>query len=153
MNKLLKGFLMVFALIALYLGYGFYDLSEQSQNMEIKTRVSQEKLMDCPDKPNCVSSFEEKDSEKNYIAPLELSEFKVEKLSNQLKKQNCKLLLNEENYFHYTCSTKHFKFTDDLELLFIPDEKLLYFRSASRVGYSDLGANKKRVEYLKSELK
>ena len=42
-------------------------------------------------------------------------------------------------------------FVDDIELY--KSEDLLHFRSASRVGYSDLGANKKRILKLKDILK
>ena len=38
---------------------------------------------------------------------------------------------------------------DDLEIRFDADRKMIHMRSASRIGYSDRGINKKRIERLK----
>jgi len=43
-----------------------------------------------------------------------------------------------------------FRFVDDVEFLFDREKKLIHVRSASRVGYSDLGVNRKRVEKIRS---
>jgi len=43
-------------------------------------------------------------------------------------------------------------FIDDVELLFVRTEQLIQVKSASRVGKSDLGANRKRVELLRDSL-
>ena len=44
------------------------------------------------------------------------------------------------------------RFTDDLEFLLDRERGVIDVRSASRVGYSDLGANRKRVEALRGVL-
>ena len=44
------------------------------------------------------------------------------------------------------------RYTDDLELLVLPTEKIIHIRSASRLGHSDLGANRKRVEFIRNLL-
>ena len=44
-------------------------------------------------------------------------------------------------------------FVDDVEFLLDPANKQLHFRSASRVGYSDLGANKRRMNKILSGLR
>lgn len=44
--------------------------------------------------------------------------------------------------------TKIFRFKDDVTFFVDTDAKLLHFRSASRVGHSDLGANRKRMTAL-----
>ncbi|CAB1059228.1 hypothetical protein D1BOALGB6SA_3986 [Olavius sp. associated proteobacterium Delta 1] len=42
-----------------------------------------------------------------------------------------------------------FQFVDDVELLFSDEKNLIHVKSASRIGYSDLGANRKRVERIR----
>ena len=44
------------------------------------------------------------------------------------------------------------KYVDDLEVSFLPESNILLIRSESRVGDSDLGVNKKRVDLLKSKM-
>lgn len=55
-----------------------------------------------------------------------------------------------ENYLRIECTSRWFRFVDDLELKIIEDQLLV--RSESRVGYSDLGVNRKRAEQLRSLL-
>jgi len=43
-------------------------------------------------------------------------------------------------------------FVDDLELQLRPQDALIAVRSASRLGYGDLGANRRRVEALRAAL-
>jgi len=42
-------------------------------------------------------------------------------------------------------------FVDDVEFYFPPDEPLIHLRSASRLGYSDLGVNRKRIEDIRAK--
>ena len=53
-----------------------------------------------------------------------------------------------DNYLHVECRSFWFRFVDDVEFLIDPEQKLIQFRSASRVGYSDLGVNRRRMETL-----
>ncbi|MCB9898485.1 MAG: DUF1499 domain-containing protein [Planctomycetes bacterium] len=48
------------------------------------------------------------------------------------------------------CRTRLLRFTDDVTFLVDEDAGCVHVRSASRVGYSDLGANRKRVEALRT---
>lgn len=56
------------------------------------------------------------------------------------------------NYLHAEMRTSWLKFTDDLELLLDEPAGLIHVRSASRLGQRDFGANRKRVELLRSQL-
>ena len=69
------------------------------------------------------------------------------------------VLKKENNYWKGVCRSFIFRFPDDLEILLIPKGKNLknlqgtiQVRSSSRIGQSDLGVNKKRVENLLFEL-
>ena len=63
-----------------------------------------------------------------------------------------KVLEQTNNYWHAVVRSLVFRFPDDLEILQIPNEKVIQVRSASRVGVSDLGVNKKRVSSLYNQL-
>jgi uncharacterized protein (DUF1499 family) len=58
----------------------------------------------------------------------------------------------KDDYLHAECRSALFRFVDDLEIQLRPGEGIAAVRSASRVGYSDLGVNRKRVESLRAEL-
>jgi len=44
------------------------------------------------------------------------------------------------------------RFRDDVQLQFDPDSELIQVRSSSRLGISDLGTNRRRVEALREVL-
>ena len=56
------------------------------------------------------------------------------------------------DYLHAEVTSKWMKYVDDLEISFVPESSKLQVRSESRVGESDLGVNKNRVDLLKSKL-
>ncbi len=43
-------------------------------------------------------------------------------------------------------------YVDDVEFYFPPDEPVIHVRSASRLGYSDFGVNRKRIEVIRAKL-
>lgn len=58
----------------------------------------------------------------------------------------------DETYLHYECTSLLLRFVDDVEFLFDEPGKIIHFRSASRVGYGDLGVNRRRMEDIRSRL-
>ncbi len=58
----------------------------------------------------------------------------------------------EGDYLHAEVTSKWMKYVDDLEVSFVPESNKLLIRSESRVGESDLGVNRKRIDLLKSKL-
>ena len=87
----------------------------------------------------------------------------VAKFSKLIKIASClprtDVLKKENNYWRGVCRSFIFRFPDDLEILLISDDKninnsqgTIQVRSSSRIGQSDLGVNKKRVEDLLYEL-
>ena len=56
-------------------------------------------------------------------------------------------------YLHAECQSALWGFVDDLELDLRAAEKTIAVRSASRLGYSDFGVNRSRIEALRAELK
>ncbi|MBH8564678.1 DUF1499 domain-containing protein [Nostoc sp. CENA67] len=58
-----------------------------------------------------------------------------------------------DNYIHALSKSRIFKFIDDVEFYFPPDESVIELRSASRVGESDLGVNRRRMEQIRLALR
>lgn len=63
---------------------------------------------------------------------------------------NATFVVEEDTYWHLEFRSRIFRFVDDVEFLFDPQDRLIHVRSASRVGHSDLGVNRKRVEKIRS---
>ena len=76
------------------------------------------------------------------------------RIAREIVKESPRTLIVEETdeYLRAECRSALFRFVDDLELQLRPNEGIIAVRSASRVGYSDLGANRRRVEALRAML-
>jgi uncharacterized protein (DUF1499 family) len=55
----------------------------------------------------------------------------------------------EDRYIHAEFTSALFRFVDDVEFQIDAESGLIHFRSASRVGRSDLGVNRKRMESIR----
>jgi uncharacterized protein (DUF1499 family) len=65
-----------------------------------------------------------------------------------------RILTVQANYIHAEFTSAVFKFVDDVEFYFLVKDvntTIIHIRSASRVGYSDLGANRKRIEKIRAK--
>jgi uncharacterized protein (DUF1499 family) len=113
--------------------------------------VKDGKLAQCPDKPNCVSSLA--GDKIHFIEPFKYSaDFNKAKqaLIDTIKSQDRAAVISDsENYIHAEFRSRIFRFTDDVEFLFDDETKTVHLRSASRLGYSDMGVNRKRIENLR----
>lgn len=54
-----------------------------------------------------------------------------------------------DQYLHIVFKTGRMKYKDDAEFYFDIEEQLVHYRSASRIGYSDLGLNRQRYEAIR----
>jgi uncharacterized protein (DUF1499 family) len=63
-----------------------------------------------------------------------------------------RIVTETADYLHVECRSALFGFVDDLELHLRPAGGIIAVRSASRLGYSDLGVNRRRVEDLRAAL-
>ena len=58
----------------------------------------------------------------------------------------------DDDYVYAVFTSSLMRFKDDVEVFIDAQEKRVHFRSASRVGYSDLGVNRKRYEEFAKRL-
>ena len=115
---------------------------------------------DCPASPNCVSSLVDPQDNEHYIYPyfLEISPNAafVKILQHLENRKDVKILATEEgSYIHAVFTSKIMRFKDDVEFQIQKDDSngtVVDIRSASRVGYSDLGVNRARMEELRKYL-
>jgi uncharacterized protein (DUF1499 family) len=107
-------------------------------------------LKKCPESPNCINSHFPQDKD-HFLDPLkyETSKEDAKKLLIQILKNtsHVKIITDEPNYVHAEFTSSLFKFVDDVEFN-LHQPGLIHFKSASRLGYSDLGANKKRMSQI-----
>jgi uncharacterized protein (DUF1499 family) len=113
------------------------------------------RLSVCPASPNCVSSDAADGA--HAVAPFQLVVSSpdgwrvVRKIIEELPRTE--IISSTDDYLHAECSSAVFGFVDDLELHLRPAGNLIAMRSASRLGHSDFGVNRKRVESLRAALR
>lgn len=111
------------------------------------------RLTRCPDTPNCVCSEYATDTDHSIeplVFPEETTASILSRLKDTVREMGGVMQAEKDNYFAATFASPVFGFVDDLEIRIDTDQKLIHLRSASRVGHGDGGANRKRVEWLKS---
>jgi uncharacterized protein (DUF1499 family) len=67
--------------------------------------------------------------------------------------QGLTLVEEEGGYLRYEARTPLFGFVDDVELHVRQEEGIVAVRSTSRVGHSDMGTNRRRVEEIRAHLR
>ncbi|PSO59702.1 MAG: DUF1499 domain-containing protein [Cyanobacteria bacterium QH_6_48_35] len=117
--------------------------------------VREGKLAPCPGTPNCVNS-QSQDSE-HKIEPLAYNSTPQQAMAN-LKQviqntEKTKIITEQQNYIYAEFQTKLMGFVDDVEFFLDENANVIHVRSASRLGNSDLGTNRKRVEAIRAKLK
>jgi uncharacterized protein (DUF1499 family) len=111
-------------------------------------------LAACPSTPNCVSSQSQDANHK--IEPLTYDSTPAEAMAS-LKTaiqnmERTKIIAESANYLYAEFTTKLMGFVDDVEFLLDDNAKVIHVRSASRLGRSDLGVNRNRIETIKAKL-
>lgn len=115
--------------------------------------VNNGKLRDCPNSPNCVSS-QSVDAE-HKIAPLSYTGDAAKALED-LKSvisslPRTKIITANDNYIYAEFTSALMGYVDDVEFYLDTDKKVIEVRSASRLGESDLGVNRDRIETIRAK--
>ena len=108
-------------------------------------------LKPCTKRPNCVSS--QSRNPKHKIQPIHYSG-SIKDTKDKLKKVfdpigDAIFVTITKKYWHIEFTSRWLGFVDDVEILFSESESQIDIRSSSRVGYWDLGVNRKRVEKIR----
>jgi uncharacterized protein (DUF1499 family) len=108
-------------------------------------------LAPCPASPNCVSSQSE--DEEHGMDPLTYTGSREEAHARLLEvidaQPRTQLVTVRPEYVHAEFRTFTFRFVDDVEFYLPADEQVIHFRSASRLGYSDMGVNRRRMQEIR----
>ena len=116
-------------------------------NPPVNLGVQDGKLSPCPASPNCVST--QSDDPNHSMEVLRFRGSRRDTMAAILEivetMERTTIITQGENYLHVEYRTR-IGFVDDVEFYLDEKTQAVHFRSASRVGYSDLGVNRKRME-------
>jgi uncharacterized protein (DUF1499 family) len=134
---------------------GLYMLSFSSSK-PYDLGVNNGRLAACPESPNCVSSQET--SSQHQMEPVTYGDSlreALDRIKTVIAREfpRARLVTEQEDYLHYEFTSLIFRFVDDVEFFLNDSTREIHFRSASRVGHSDLGVNRRRMSKLIEELK
>ncbi|MEA5516926.1 DUF1499 domain-containing protein [Nodularia sp. UHCC 0506] len=112
-------------------------------------------LSSCPASDNCVVS-QDADA-KHAIDPITYHVDRDVARETLLKVlgvvPRTEVIEQTDNYIHALSKSRIFKFVDDVEFYLPTDEPVIHTRSASRIGESDLGVNRRRIEQIRLALR
>lgn len=144
--------IILFSLFSIFTIY-FFILGNHSKSKDASGLIEGH-LSKCPNTPNCLCT-EYKDHADHFTTPIVITKNtppafnSLLTLKEIIKNMGGSIQLENEIYLAATFTSSIFGFVDDLEIRMDTNEKTIHIRSASRVGQSDFGVNKKRIERLK----
>lgn len=113
--------------------------------------VKEGKLAPCPSSPNCVSSQATPEDATHFIAALPLADIaRIRAIVEGMERT--RVIEAGANYLYAEFESKLMGFVDDVEFYRDATTGVVHVRSASRLGQSDLGVNRQRVETLRDRL-
>ena len=116
--------------------------------------VTNGRLKPPPSSPNAVSSQAQDAS--HAIAPLSYSSSRGRAMDALVKiveaTPRTRIVSRTQDYLYAEYQSALMGFVDDVEFWFEPNAKLIQVRSASRLGYSDFGVNRARIEDIRRKL-
>ena len=148
---MVKNILIILLFLIILFIIAFMVLGHHSRS-GAPSGISEGRLSACPDKPNCVCSEYKEDTD-HYIEPLIIPHITSDTLNiilNSIHETGGTIEAESRDYLAAAYSSSVFGFLDDLEVRIDHNKNEIHFRSASRVGRSDLGVNRKRVGSVKS---
>lgn len=117
--------------------------------------TAKRKLPPCQDTPNCVSS--QATSKLHYIAPFKVSgdpALAWQELRKAIMAHVRMVVTHEtETTLHAEATSLVLSFVDDIDAILDAEAGLIHIRSASRLGHSDFGVNRKRIEKFRTQLR
>ncbi len=116
--------------------------------------VKDGRLAACPKSPNCVVSQGDEDAQ-HAIAPLNYSGDATTAMTSLRQvveaQEGSEIIEQTDTYLYAEFTSKLMGFVDDVEFYLPTGESgTIHVRSASRLGESDLGVNRKRIEAIRA---
>jgi len=112
-------------------------------------------LAPCPNSPNCVSTKAQ--DAKHAIPPIPYTTARQEAMAKLMtiirSMPRTSIVATTDDYLQVEFTSAVFRFVDDVEFYLDDTDKTLQVRSASRLGYSDFGVNRKRMEEISRRFK
>ncbi len=115
----------------------------------------QRTLAPCPDSPNCVSTEATRESQRMPTVPFSdtPAQALVRARAAVLAESRTEIVSEEDGWIKAESKSLIFRFTDDVDVLVDNNARVFRFRSASRLGKSDLGVNRKRMTRISERLR
>jgi len=109
------------------------------------------RLADCPDSPNCACSEASEPARRVDALAYRGDPVEAQRRLRELLDADAELhrVAERPGYLRYEAITQIWRFVDDVEFLLEPAGSRIQLRSASRIGHSDLGANRRRLERIR----
>jgi uncharacterized protein (DUF1499 family) len=161
LEKLTRSLLLSTLLISIYV-FGFIPTAQAlpiaglfSGTRPTNLGLSNDRFVDCPSTPNCVSSFSTDPTHK--IEPLHYTT-RPEKAFTDLKQtiqslSRTQIIQQTDQYLYVEFTSELMGFVDDVEFYLDKSAGAIQVRSASRLGESDLGVNRQRIEMIRAKLR
>ncbi len=111
-------------------------------------------LAPCPSSNNCVST--EATSESHRVPTVPFTDMPARALVRArealLAEPRSRITREASGQLHGECKSFLFRFVDDVDIVVDETARVFRFRSASRVGDSDMGVNRRRIERIAERL-
>ncbi|MGF1515738.1 MAG: DUF1499 domain-containing protein [Elainellaceae cyanobacterium] len=108
-------------------------------------------LSPCPDSPNCVVS--QTADPDHAIAPIAYQTDRETAYATLLDilsvVPRTEIIEQDDSYIRAESSSRLMGFVDDVEFYLPSEQNVIHMRSASRLGESDLGVNRRRLEQIR----
>lgn len=121
----------------------------------VTTGIVDGSLTPCPESPNCVSSDASDELHRTEPYRLKVAPTQAWRGLRDVVEAQARVTVMsaDDTYLHVEVRSAIFRFVDDAEFHLRAQEGIIAVRSASRVGYGDLGVNRKRVETIREALR
>jgi uncharacterized protein (DUF1499 family) len=115
--------------------------------------VKDGKLAACPSSPNCVSSQAPSSDKEHRIEPISFTstaEAAMAKLKSLVQDmERTEIITETGDYLYAEFTSALMGYVDDVEFYLDSSANIIHVRSASRLGKSDLGVNRQRIEEIR----
>ncbi len=147
MLKYILGAIIIFFIVVIT---GIFIWSRTASRPE-NLGVTNGQLAPCPDTPNCVTTQQGNPDQQmeplRYTTSQEDAQARLVDILEQMPRSQ--VITNQPGYIAVEYRSPTFGFPDDTEFVFDAENNVIHFRSAARLGRSDLGVNRERMEDIR----